>query len=196
MRVIGITGGVGAGKSTVLEYLRRKYHAVVVEADKVGHKVMEPGERCYQPMISLLGREILKEDGRIDRKKVGTLVFSNPSLLKKLNKIIHPAVKETILELIEKERRLKKNLFVVEAALLLEDHYDTICDDVWYIHADKKIRRQRLKQERGYSDQKIDDIFSNQLSENEFRERCRYIIINNGNLEETYRQIEERLTGI
>ena len=98
MKIIGITGGVGAGKSTVLAYLEKKYNAFVIQADEVGHIVMEPGQECYQPVIDLFGKEVIKNDKTIDRKRVSDVVFGQPVFLTRLNGIIHPAVKQYILE--------------------------------------------------------------------------------------------------
>ena len=82
MRIIGITGGVGAGKSTVLAFLEKEYGAAVIQADQVGHLVMEPGEECYEDVIGIFGKEIIKEDKTIDRKRVSDVVFEQPHLLK------------------------------------------------------------------------------------------------------------------
>ena len=98
MITIGITGGVGAGKSTVLDFLEEKYQAYVMKADEIGHLVMEPGQSCYEPVIALFGRQIIKNDKTIDRRQVSDVVFSHPELLEKLNQIIHPAVKQYIRE--------------------------------------------------------------------------------------------------
>ena len=96
MRIIGITGGVGAGKSTVLAFLEKEYGAAVIQADQVGHLVMEPGEECYEDVIGIFGKEIIKEDKTIDRKRVSDVVFEQPHLLKRLESVIHPAVKRYI----------------------------------------------------------------------------------------------------
>ena len=98
MKIIGITGGVGAGKSTVLNYLEKHLSACVIQADQVGHQVMEPGGRCYDQVISLFGKKIIKSDKTIDRKAVSDVVFCNEQMRCRLNEIIHPAVKAFILE--------------------------------------------------------------------------------------------------
>lgn len=193
MRTIGITGGVGAGKSTVLSYLKNRFQADVLEADKIGHLLLEPEGACYQPVVRLLGRQILGEQEKIDRKKVAALVFSSPDLLKQLNGIIHPAVKKYILqEKSRKEKEGKKFLFI-EAALFFEDHYDAFCDEVWYIYADEAVRKKRLKDSRQYSEERIQQTMDRQLSEEEFKARCDYQIENNGEIEKTCRQIAERV---
>ena len=94
MITIGITGGVGAGKSTVLDFLAEKYQAYVMKADEIGHLVMEPGQECYEPVIALFGKQIIKDDKTIDRRQVSDVVFSHPDMLERLNEIIHPAGKK------------------------------------------------------------------------------------------------------
>jgi dephospho-CoA kinase len=194
MKVIGITGGVGAGKSEILKFFKEKYHAIVVEADKVGHMLMEPGGACYYSIVEKFGSSILNGDQTINRGKLGKIVFSDEALLAELNKIIHPRVKSHIVSEIAKERAYHRtDLFVVEAALLIEDHYDVVCDELWYIHTDEKVRGKRLKEARGYDDEKIASICANQKSPAEFRSACQVVIDNSGDLADTYRQIEEQL---
>jgi dephospho-CoA kinase len=194
MKVIGITGGVGAGKSEILKFFKEKYHAIVVEADKVGHMLMEPGGACYYSIVEKFGSSILNGDQTINRGKLGKIVFSDEALLAELNKIIHPRVKSHIVSEIAKERAYHRtDLFVVEAALLIEDHYDVVCDELWYIHTDEKVRGKRLKEARGYDDEKIASICANQKSPAEFRSACQVVIDNSGDLTDTYRQIEEQL---
>ena len=194
MKVIGITGGVGAGKSEILKYLKEKYKAVVIEADKVGHLLMEPGGACYYSIVEKFGSSILNGDQTINRTKLGKVVFADEALLKELNKIIHPRVKSHIVSEIAKERAYHRtDLFVVEAALLIEDHYDVVCDELWYIHTDEEVRGKRLKEARGYDDEKIASICANQKSPAEFRSACQVVIDNSGDLADTYRQIEEQL---
>ena len=194
MKVIGITGGVGAGKSEILKYLKEKYGAIVVEADKVGHLLMEPGGACYYSIVEKFGSSILNGDQTINRGKLGKIVFADEALLGELNTIIHPRVKSYIVSEIAKERAYHRTkYFVVEAALLLEDHYDVICDELWYIHTDEKVRAARLKESRGYDDEKIASICANQKSPEEFRSGCHIVIDNSGDLTDTQKQIDEQL---
>lgn len=191
MRVIGITGGVGAGKSTVLDYLESHFHACVIQADQVGHQVMEPGAACYDSILALFGEQIIKCDKTIDRKRVSDVVFYQEEMLAKLNAIVHPVVKEAIRRRLEEEKSGGRALSVVEAALLLEDHYEEICDEIWYIHTDTEIRIARLMESRGYTREKAEGIIRNQASEEFFRAHADYVIENNGDLEKTWQQIEE-----
>ncbi len=194
MKVIGITGGVGAGKSEVLTFLSKHYNCRVIMADRAAHQLEEPGGRCYEPLLALLGSDVLTLDGRIDRQKMAARIFGDSLILQQVNAIVHPAVKEYLLEQIAQERAAKKFAYLfIEAALLLEEGYAEIVDDLWYIHTEAAIRRQRLKAARGYTDEKIDSILSKQLPEEAFYEQCRVVIENNGTLAGVYQQIEKEL---
>ena len=194
-KIIGITGGVGAGKSTVLDFLEEKYQAYVMKADEIGHLVMEPDTACYQQILACFGEEILAEDQKIDRKKLGAIVFADREKLAMLNAIVHPAVKEFIKNTVLMEKQTEKVPFVVvEAALLLEEHYEEICDEIWYIYVDDAVRRVRLKQSRGYSDRKIDDILKNQQKDSVFRKSCQFVVDNSSDfVENTFEQMDRGL---
>ena len=191
MITIGIIGGVGAGKSTVLDFLEEKYQAYVMKADEIGHLVMEPGQSCYESVIALFGKQIIKNDKTIDRRQVSDVVFSHPKLLGKLNQIIHPAVKQYIREQLDVKKQQGQKICVVEAALLLEDHYQEFCDTIWYIHTDEEIRIRRLMENRGYTREKSVSIIASQAPEAFFRENADYVVVNNGDFAQTRQQIEE-----
>ena len=193
MKIIGITGGVGSGKSRVLSYMKTKYNAVICQADHVAWKLQEPGQKCYAQIVAYFGENILDEDGTINRGKLGQIVFANKEKLYKLNQIMHPAVKEYIVEWIQRERNDETAYFIIEAALLLEDDYSQICDEMWYIYSNESIRRDRLKSSRGYTDEKIDAIMASQLSEQIFRKECQIVIDNSGVFEDTCFQIEKAM---
>ena len=190
MHIIGITGGVGAGKSKLLDFLKEAYKAQVFQADEAGHQVMEPGTKAYGQIVDYFGKGILAGDGQIDRRALGALVFSDEKKRKYLNGIIHPAVKALALEEIARAHNEGAcRLFIIEAALLIEDHYEEICDEFWYVYANETVRRERLRISRGYSDEKITAMFESQLTDEEFREHCRVVIDNSGSIEEAYEQI-------
>lgn len=194
MHVIGITGGVGAGKTKILTYLSEHYSCRIILADEVANQLKEPGQKCYEEIVTLLGTQILKPDGTIDRLKMAERIFSDRELLQRVNEIIHPAVKEYILQAIEEERRRNKIDFLfLEAALLIEEGYESIVDELWYIYADEAVRAERLKVNRQYSDEKIQKILRSQLSDAEYRAHCSTVIDNGVALEETYRQIEKKM---
>ena len=137
--------------------------------------------------------DIFAEEGGFDRGKLAKVIFSDPQKRQKLNGIVHPAVKEYVLEQVAIEKNNHLSILVLEAALLIEEHYDTICDELWYIYTTRDNRRIRLKESRGYSDEKIDGIFASQLSEEEYRRACHVVIDNNSSLEKSYEQIEQAL---
>lgn len=193
---IGITGGIGAGKSEILKYLQEHYPCEIYLADQVGHLVKEPGTDCYRALVKLLGEEILEPDGRIDRPVMAAKIFSDEKLLEQVNAIVHPAVRKYLLERYERARaEAQVMFFFVEAALLIEAGYGELVDQLWYIYAPPGVREQRLRESRGYSEERIRNVMERQLSEEEFRASCDFVIDNSGTLEETFRQIDERLAG-
>jgi dephospho-CoA kinase len=200
MRFIGITGGVGAGKSAILSYLSEKPNTRVMLADEIAHDLMEPGTDCYKQIVEQFkGLDIFQDnsaakDRAFDRKKLAQVIFSDSHRREQMNAIVHPAVKDFVQKqyAIEKEKQ-ELELLVLEAALLIEEEYDEICDELWYIYTNEENRRKRLKESRGYSDEKIESIFQSQLSEEEFRASTKVTIDNNGDLVDTMKQIEKAL---
>lgn len=194
MKTIGITGGIGTGKSLVLDYIESRYRAKIYKADEIANFLKEPGQSCYEPVVDLMGEKILLEDGRISKEKMAERLFSDPELLKAVNAVIHPAVKEFVLQKIqEAEAAGNYDFFILEAALLIEEHYDEILDELWYIHTEREIRKTRLRNLRQYSDEKIGNIMEQQLPDEVFMKHCRVIIENNDKLENTYNQIDNKL---
>ena len=192
MLTIGVTGGVGAGKSTVLNYIKDNYRAEIILADDYGNKVKEPGEECYAKIVELLGEGILSSpNGFIDREKMAGAIFADEELRRKVNYIIHPAVIQKILEDVEKIRTGGRiDYCLIEAALLIESGLYREFDKLMYIYADENVRRKRLIASRGYSDEKIDSIMATQLSDEEFRSYADVVIDNSGDSRETYKQID------
>lgn len=194
MKIIGITGGVGCGKSEVIRYIMKNYNCFVIFADDVAKQLQEVGNVCYDKIVSLLGKEILDDKANIDKAKMAAKVFADSTLLEKVNGIVHPAVKEYVLEKIAMYRKSGEvDLFIIEAALLIEDGYGKIVDEMWYVYTHDDIRKERLKKHRGYSDEKIDQIFSKQLSKEQFIKHCSFIIDNNDSMEVTQKQIDDKL---
>ncbi len=194
LNFIGITGGVGAGKSEILNYIKRHYKCEIYLADEVAHEVKKPGTDCYRELLALLGEDIAGADGLIDRARMAEKIFSDAGLLEQANGIIHPAVKEYLLAHLEAARRKGgTELFFVEAALLIEGGYRELVDEMWYVYADEETRRRRLRQSRGYSKARIDGIMSSQLSEDQFRKNSDFVIDNSGTLAESFAQIDRKL---
>ncbi len=190
MKKIGITGGIGSGKSRVLDYLNEACGAAICQADLVAHQVQLPGEDCYRKVVQTFGENILSPDGTIDRKILGGIVFGQPEKLEKLNAIVHPAVNERIQEEMKQAQEEGKDLFILEAALLTEPVYREMLDEIWYIHVPQEIRMERLRSSRGYTDEKMYAVFANQPSEETFTEASDLVIENGGAFEETEKQID------
>ncbi len=194
MLFIGITGGVGAGKSELLRYIGKHYKCEIYLADEVAHLVKQSGTPCFRQLVRLLGEGIIGADGEIDRAMMATKIFMDRNLLREVNEIIHPAVREYLLKRLESARSsLDVELFFVEAALLIEAGYKDLVDEMWYVYASPEVRRERLMKARGYSAAKAADIMASQLSEEEFRRNCDFMIDNSGDLEESCRLIDLRL---
>lgn len=191
---IGITGGVGAGKSEILAFIRRHYSCEIYLADEVAHEVKKPGTDCYRQLVSLLGPDILEESGAIDKKRMADVIFSDETLLFEVNEIIHPAVKQYLLERLQLARETQScEIFFVEAALLIEGGYRELVDELWYVYAQTEVRKKRLAESRGYSPGKIQAIMESQLSEEIFRKNCDFVIDNSGSLTDSTEQIRKRL---
>ena len=191
MLVIGITGGVGAGKSSVLKALEEHCSCKIVLADDVGNKVKEPGQKCYHQIVELLGTEVLNEDQTINKAAMAAKIFADAKILKQVNEIIHPAVEEYILNEIRIEKEKQEiEVFFLEAALLIEAGYVSYLDELWYIFGEKEIRKKRLKESRGYSDEKIEQIMESQLSDAEFRKYAAVVLDNSYDFEKTFEQIK------
>lgn len=192
MKVLGITGGVGCGKSEVLNYLKEAFHAYVCQMDEVAKLEQKSGTRCFQKILECFGKETIRADGELDREKLGRIVFADREKLDELNRIVHPEVMRKVREEIIRKKKEGTELFVVESALLPEVGYE-LCDELWYIYTDESVRRERLKKSRGYTDEKITDMILSQTDESGFRKVCAAVIDNSGTFENTKRQIGEQL---
>ncbi len=195
IKVLGITGSVGSGKSTVLAYLQEKYHAPVLQLDEQAHRLMEPGGICCAPIAEAFGNGVLCRDGGVDRSALYAQTFGNRERVLALNAIVHPKVKEAVRNWVGRHRQEGCAPFLVlEAALLLEDHYEQICDEIWYIHVEDSVRVRRLADSRGYTEEKTRRILQNQKSEQEFRAACGFVVDNSSDdMENTYEQIDKGL---
>ncbi|MBE5883258.1 MAG: dephospho-CoA kinase [Lachnospiraceae bacterium] len=194
MLFIGITGGIGAGKSEILQYIRKHYKCEIYLADEVAHLVKKAHTPCFLRLVELLGNDVVGADGEIDKTVMATKIFADEQVLEKVNEIVHPAVREYLMDKLEAAQGNPDiELFFVEAALLIEAGYGPLVDEMWYIYADEQVRAERLRRSRGYSDEKIAQIMKSQLSEDEFRKEADFVIDNSGALMESYQQIDKKL---
>ena len=194
MKVYGITGGAGTGKSEVIKMLQQNFGGCVIMSDEVARELMQKGNISYQLIVEYFGRDILMDDGEIDRKKLADHVFNNKDALEKLNSMTHPYVKDEIRKLIAEAEASGECRFVaLESAILLECGYEDICDEFWYVYTKPEIRRQRMKETRNYSDEKVDSVMRNQQPDEVFFEQCSFVIKNNTTLSDVYAQLKEKL---
>ena len=196
MRFIGITGGIGAGKSTVLSLLKENFNCKVVLTDEVAAHLMTSGHKCFDEVVALnWPTSILDESGEINRPLMAKYMFSDSELLSSVNSIVHPAVEKEVLNEVEQERQ-KHNIeyFFLEAALLIECGYGKLVDEMWYIYASPEVREKRLMESRGYSKERIANTMKTQRSDESFREHCHRVIDNSGTTEETLSQLKAILS--
>ena len=150
MKVIGLTGGIGSGKSTVSQLLA-ELGAVILNADKVGHEALKPDSEIWRQVVAAFGRQILTPDGNIDRKKLGNIVFGNPESLSRLNQIMHPRMYALVKAQLEEYRRQGVGVVVLEAPLLLEAGWTSLVDEVWVTTAPEATVLKRLQERTGLS---------------------------------------------
>lgn len=189
MMVLGLTGGVGVGKSRILELFSHDYGAQVIQADLVARKLEDPGQPGLTGLVSLFGTGILQKDGTLDRKGFADRIFGNPEALKRVNALIHPL---TWNEIKRQIRESSAELIVVEAALF-DERSREVCQYLLYVDTQDEIRIQRLMENRGYSREKCLDIMKNQADRNDFLKLADFVIDNSGSLEESRLQIRRIL---
>ena len=195
MKFIGITGGIGAGKSTVLSLLKENYNCKVVLADEVAAQLMKAGNKCFDQVVSLpWPTSIVGKDGEIDRPLMAKYMFADKKLLEEVNAIVHPAVEQEVLNEVEIEKE-KHNIeyFFFEAALLIECGYGKLVDEMWYIYADEEVRAARLAESRGYSKERIAKTMASQRSDASFRQHADQVIDNSGDKGDTLKQLRHLL---
>ena len=190
--VIGLTGGVGAGKSTVLSFLQEKYGFYVIQADLTARSLMEPGKDAYKAVCAFLGPVILQENGQIDRKVMADIIFKDPLKREEIDRLTHPLVWEAVRE--EAREHALQQPVVIEAAIPSKEFRD-ICHEMWYLYTSEENRISRLMESRGYSLEKSMAIMESQASDEEFRALADAVIDNNHSQEYTAGQVRKLLHG-
>ncbi|NOZ72012.1 MAG: dephospho-CoA kinase [Chloroflexi bacterium] len=185
--VIGLTGNIGTGKSTVLELLRQR-GARIIDTDKVAHEVMSPGGAAYERVIKAFGREVLQEDGSIDRKRLGEIVFADPDKLSLLEQIVHPAVFTRLAKLIAEA---EEPVVFIEAIKLFEAGMSiTLCDQVWVVTAPTEQQIERLMRTRNMSRAEAEARMALQSPQAFKAGQADLVIDNSGTLEELKAQVD------
>lgn len=192
MLTIGITGGIGSGKSTVCRILE-KYGARHIFADDIAKEIVQPGMPAYNLIVSAFGTDILKEDGFIDRKKLGNIVFTDRKKLDLLNKITHGIVSEKIKEQIDNFRKDGANLAVVEAIVPIEHGFLDLVDTVWVVVATEAIRIDRVMKRSNMTYSEAKQRIRSQMSDEKYKSLADKVIYNDGSVEELEEIVQEVL---
>lgn len=190
MKVVGVTGGIGSGKSAASAILR-ELGATVIDADKVGHQVYEPGTPCWRDLVAAFGEGILGPGGSIDRQRLGARVFADPLLLRKLNALVWPRIADAVRERIAAMRAEGLAApVIVEAAVLIEAGWQTLVDEVWVVTTTREHAIERVVATRGLSRGEVERRLANQVSDAERAKGAACVIRNDGTLDELRRSLE------
>lgn len=197
MKIIGIVGGMGAGKSTVIALMQEMQTISYISADLIGHDILLKGQPAYEPIVKQFGKEILNESGEIVRKQLGQLVFGDAQKVNQLNEITHPLIVQRVKKEIQlaKERAPRCHI-ILEAALLLESGLDELTDCVIGVYADVETRIKRVIQREGLSREQIENRLKAQKAWDELKAASDYVIDNSISLENTKEQIQVILKQI
>ena len=189
--VFGITGGSGTGKSTVCRILA-DHGVTILDADEIGHQLMEPGGAAYQPVVDTFGTDYIKRDGRIDRRRLGELVFGDDKALKALNVLVHPAIHKKLLEEIEK----REGLIGIDAALLIEANLLSLTQELWLVTADLNVRIERIVLRDGVTRELARQRLACQLADEEKKKYAKVVLENSGDLETLKREVLRQLAEL
>ncbi|SHM55984.1 dephospho-CoA kinase [Caldanaerovirga acetigignens] len=191
MRVIGLTGGIASGKSTVSKMLREK-GAYIIDADEIAKEIVKPGKPAWEDIVRHFGKEILDESGNILRKKLAKIVFSDEKELSVLNRITHPRIVEEIKRQLEECKKRNEKIVVIDAALLLEIGLDVLVEEVWVVAVDEKTQIERLIKRENYISyaEAVERIRAQMPLEEKLKFATR-IIDNSRDIEDTQKQVDE-----
>ncbi len=195
MKVIGLTGGIGSGKSTVSRFLA-ELGAVILDVDRVGHEALKPDTEIWRQVVAAFGRQILTPAGDIDREKLGERVFGNPESLARLNRIMHPRMYEIVSAQLDDYRRQEMDVVVLEAPLLIEVGWTSSVDEVWVTAAPEATVLNRLEAQKGLSRQQALTRIHSQLSSEERIRHADVVINTDCDLEELKTRVEELWRGL
>ena len=195
MKVIGLTGGIGSGKSTVSQFLS-ELGAVVIDTDRVGHEAFKPGTIAWQQVVSVFGKQIIDTNGNIDRKKLGEIIFNDPPARLKLEQIMHPAIYEIVTAQIEEYRRQGVTIVVLEVPLLVEAGWIPLVDEVWVTTAPENTVLRRLEERTGMTAQESLARIRSQLTPEERLKHADVVIDTDCTLAELKAKIKKLWKGL
>jgi dephospho-CoA kinase len=192
--IIGLTGGIASGKSTVSNMLR-EFGFPIVDADIISRQVVEIGERAYNEIVKAFGEDVLQQDGTLDRIKLGSIVFNDELKRKQLNNIVHPAVRSTMLEQKEQYLQAGAKAVILDIPLLFESQLTYMVDKTIVVYVNRSIQLQRLMERNDFSEPEALARINSQMPLQEKKELSDEVINNNGTLQETKAQLEHILTS-
>lgn len=192
MRVIGLTGGIAAGKSTVSEALRDA-GAVVIDADKVGHAAYQPGTETFAALVEAFGQGIVAADGQIDRRALGGIVFADPAQRQRLQDVVWPRMKTMMRGQLDELRGQGTEIAVIEAAVLVEADWLDLVDEVWAVQVPEVVAQERLMTRNGFSAEESQSRIRAQLTNEERARHARVVIDNSGSVEDARARVQEAL---
>ncbi len=195
MKVIGLTGGIGSGKSTVARFLA-ELGAVILDADKIGHKMMLPDGMAWQPVVAAFGRQVVTTNGDIDRKRLGKIVFANPEARSRLNRIMHPLISDLVKARLQEYRQEGAGVAVLEAPLLLEAGWKSLVDEVWVTTASETTVLKRLRERAGFTEQESLARVRSQLPSDARIKQADIIIDTDCNLDELKARVKKLWEGL
>ncbi|AMJ40492.1 dephospho-CoA kinase [Anaerotignum propionicum] len=190
MKVIGLTGGTGSGKSVVSQCLREA-GAAIIDADLIAHQIIKKGKPAYDELVAYFGEQILQEDGEIFRRKLGEIVFRDKEKLEFLNICTHKYIVQEIAEQIqETKEKNQSKLIIIDAPLLIEAGLNEICDAIWVVYAHEEVRARRVMQRDGITYETAKARIANQKSWEEYKSYAHEVIDNSDTLENVQKQVE------
>ncbi len=189
MYLIGLTGGIASGKSTVSEWLKKK-GVTVIDADQLARMAVEPNTEGLRAIVDTFGRDILNNDGTLDRTKLRDLIFDDVNAREKINDILHGAIKEMMKEEVKKASLRKERIVVCDVPLLIETGWHTEMDEVWLVDVEKDVQVSRLMKRNGCSSEAAKKILASQMTGEEKKPYAHLVIDNNGTVKELYDTLE------
>lgn len=192
MKIVGLTGGISSGKSTVSSYLKQ-LKIPVIDADEVARKVVEPNSQGAIEIRKTFGSDVFEEDGSLNRQRLGALIFSNAENRQKLDDLLQPLIKIMILDEIEEHRQKGENMIVLDLPLLFEKNYEELCEEIIVVYIPRELQLERLMRRNQYTKQEALSRIDSQLSIEEKRKRATVLLDNQGTIQQLYQQVEQWL---
>ena len=192
MKIVGLTGGISSGKSTVSSYLKQ-LKIPVIDADEVARKVVEPNSQGARKIRKTFSSDVFEEDGSLNRQKLGALIFSNAENRQKLDDLLQPLIKIMILDEIEEYRQKGETMIVLDLPLLFEKHYEKLCEEIIVVYVPRELQLERLMKRNQYTKQEALSRIDSQLSIEEKRKRATVLLDNQGTVQQLYQQVEQWL---